>query len=734
LTLVAESLIIDLPNERVFIERLTGNLDSESLLSASQISIFTSISHPQELERIPESVLNANPTITISANEAHFPLTPHIIPKLKLLATADFVMQWQIHSLILDYSRRKLIFVDPVFKQVIKAEDPGWWCGFALQANTYEILYEGKTIGRSISPHSSGFRLSIIAEDGMMPKCHLWISRAIFHSHFEPVDIPQSIMCIEISKCYVEFTASRIPFRLIVEIDQLSSEIEKTAILQGHFGGSINAFVSNIREAIPLKLFAMEKPDFGRYGFPKLGELKMEHCSLSVFPDLLEIRCEKAVCVIGFCSDLFSLVSSLFPGKAKMRSAEELEALFRSSLDHSSASEDAEFPSLNEVPFPVNIMIDIAELELSVNFFDGRDLPELFDLRVFEKSPEFTFGEVSDLDFEFVTARRESRKLEISVFAQSKVSFGTNGADPFMRLELNSSHFDVRDHLPESRAKLMLSIESENQLKVGLDWFFKTNHCKLIVELPALGMFVDHHQLEFLGAFFSRNSAFGSRFVSESLRIDVFALRGRSLWLSAHLKCFLGIALEDLELSIPECVMTDISGFSTLIGKLAAFYSNKIGKWAFVSGLPVLSSFRKIADSIGRVFSVDIDELGVARGIGVALASILKTVAVETINTGGTMTSAMESLLKCSVELVSGEVVQDAGVMATLIMSCRAGYEDGGVMGGSGQFLKQMLRVVLTPGIVALRFSTRMLGYLKDSVEIDDKERKYEKDSCYVYV
>jgi hypothetical protein len=289
----------------------------------------------------------------------------------------------------------------------------------------------------------------------------------------------------------------------------------------------------------------------------------------------------------------------------------------------------------------------------------------------------------------------------------------------------------LRDFLPGSPARLLLSIEDEEPLTVTIDELH--GQYRIHVDLPNLGIFLTHQQLEFLADFFSRRRPFTDDLTFNRVQIREFALRGHSIWVCARLRYFLDISLEDVELKVAPCVLADVPDVPTLIGQVAAWYLEHMriaDISAVAGGLPVLNNLRRIAAAVGVAFAVDVHRLGLADGIGTAIGTVMRAVAAETVAAGSTITSLLSAILRSVIDVVSGETTNEVGfrvAVATLVVSARARADESTIGAGAAEVVRQFPRVVLAPGIVALGYATKMLKYLKQSLSHDKKGQKYEK-------
>jgi hypothetical protein len=252
------------------------------------------------------------------------------------------------------------------------------------------------------------------------------------------------------------------------------------------------------------------------------------------------------------------------------------------------------------------------------------------------------------------------------------------------------------------------------------------------VDLPGLGLFITSQQVEFLVDFFSKRRPFTDDLALKPIRIREFALRGQTLWVCARLRYFLDISLEDVYLKVAPCVLSDIPDIPTLIGQIAAWYIDHLritDVSAIVAGLPVLNNLRRIAGAVGVAVAVDIRRRGFVEGFGSAIGAVMRAIAAETVAAGSTITSMAGALLRSVIDTVSGETPNEVGfrvAVATLVVSARARAEEG-PLAAVAEVARQIPRVVLTPGAVALKYVTKMLRYLKHALVQDDKGVRYEK-------
>jgi hypothetical protein len=277
----------------------------------------------------------------------------------------------------------------------------------------------------------------------------------------------------------------------------------------------------------------------------------------------------------------------------------------------------------------------------------------------------------------------------------------------------------------------MFGIEDDRPLTLTIDEH--NGQYSVLLDLPNIGAFITHQQLEFLSEFFSRRRAFTDDRSLGPIQIRQFGMRGQNLWVCARLRYFLDISLEDVEMEVRPCVLVDVPDLPTLVGQVAAWYLEhlSLGEVAALSGgLPVLNNLRRIAAAVGVAVTVDVHRLGLMPGIGSAFGAVLKVIAAETVGAGSTVTSMIAGLLRAVIDSVSGESVNEVGfrvAIATLVVSARAKCEEGALSAGAVEVVRQIPRVMLAPGVVALKYATKMLKYLKRSLVPGTKEERYQR-------
>ena len=353
------------------------------------------------------------------------------------------------------------------------------------------------------------------------------------------------------------------------------------------------------------------------------------------------------------------------------------------------------------------ISISITGVTVSILFYGGYDFEKIFDLRILQKTPEFTNDdEVLDDGFEYVLTRNENPSLEIDTVVSLNLGIFLND-DISLRVIANSSMLDVIDHIPESKARLMLGLEErEKQISVIFD-IMKSDNLRLSVELPSLGIFITQNQIDFLIDFFDRSiPIFESDEIERPLKFDFFAIKGSSFLINAHFTFGLSVSIEDVTITLPMCAFASISSKEELVARLSEFYFDSLAWSAFsvASGLPVLSNFKRIGLAVYNLF----------RNFGGRSFSILmRTLATEVLNAGTCATSLTETLLSIAVEAGAGDEDWRRSPIASLIVTHRIGA---------------IPNVVLMPGLKLASGATKMLKYVKDKVNPNARqERKRTK-------
>ena len=603
-----------------------------------------------------------------------------------------------------------------------------------LNASTFSVSSDRGVVLRSLTMFASTITLSLSYDGEMIPQLNVLLKGALLAADLvKLVTIPKVHFEVEVRNVFVDYYLYDAPLRIIAEVSSFKTAFENAVIMSGHYDIFVTVHCSNKREPLPIRLFEMDKFDLVRYGFAQIGQIHMTDARLNVFDELKEIEADKAYAAFSFCSDSFELMSWFLAhisksGSEKSDPLDNMHDLFRSDRSRAefvTTCKGESFPQLpgmrdKGLPF---VSIKIRELVLSVSLFEGHDLGEVFDLRVLEKPLEFTEDDIEHIEFDVLSSRNENRGIEIYTTGQFELAFYRE--DSYTRWKFTSSSFQIRDHIPESKAKLMMNVEA-GQIVIDAD-VNQASEASLTLDLPDIGMLITHPQCAFLSEFFGRSRRFTSQVSRKRLSFRVFGMKVGKLTVCASLKYFLKISLEDVELDVPQFVMRGVPDVATLIGEIVIGYIQHMHASEalnLVSGLPVLRNITRVAESIGNIFTVDVRQLGIKQGIGVACGAVCRALANETVSVASSATSLMQNLLESAVSTLSGETNNAHGfktAIATLVITTRAGFEESGLKGATVGLVKQAPRVMLTPGIIAFKYATKMLSYLKDN-------NKYEKD------
>lgn len=547
----------------------------------------------------------------------------------------------------------------------------------------------------------------------------------------------ETVVKINIHNIFIDYMTFKMPSRAIAQLMEGKVNLSlKDSELNGSAVLAVAAYLSNMRQ--PLSLFSLQSPQLlSRCGFAQILKGVVNDLSFSLSKDQkFTLTANHATFAAGLCSDSFNLLLSVYAHilygleygdaqiyipqpKPKIDIKEELMESMRQSFiemkptnneNVSSETIKTFSPESSEIQLEKpshdpDVQILINDCNVSVLFYGGYDFEKIFDLRILEKSPPFNLDDASD-DFDFVLTRNENPSLEIdSVLSVSVGVF--SGDDINTRIVANSKYFDVIDHIPDSKARLMIGLEqSDREIGVLFD-ILSSGAFRLSLELPSIGVFLTQNQIDFLLDFFDRTIPLFDADKSETpLKFDFFCIKGSSLLINAHFSYILSVSIEDISINLPMCILSSISDKNELIARLSEFYFDSLAWSAFsvAGGLPVLSNFKRIGKAVYNLFR----HFG-----GKSFKVLMKTLATEALNAGTCATSLTETLLGFAVEAGAGDEDWRRSPIASLVVTHRIGA---------------IPNIVLMPGLKLASEATKMLRYVKDKVNPNARQdRKREK-------
>ncbi|OHT13405.1 hypothetical protein TRFO_16363 [Tritrichomonas foetus] len=556
------------------------------------------------------------------------------------------------------------------------------------------------------------------------------------------VPLPNIKVSSIFTEVFVDYISKYQPARIIGQISMFKLIFNEGV---AKFDTFISAFLSNERSPIPFDIFMHEPPPFNRYGFCEILQFNVRNGFYSLIDKGIDIP--QSNLAITLCSDSFEVLKCIFmeslEEKPKDTIVEEIQSNLTKSINMSLINkiEEMDFPeplvnNKDSSTKPI-FYFTCKEITLSILFYGGRDLNELFDLRILKKQLPFTNEIIEPLDFDLISPRNENECIELVTTSMINVE---SYEDRKLHFGLDMSLCDLIDHIKTSKARMILSTEFNGSILVNFDSYSviknednlgnkeSEDHCSISIELPKFGIFITNEQLQFFITFFSKTRPFTPSFsTKKDTIIDYFSLKGDSVCISANFKYFLSVSFDDVELSIKECVVANAENTANLIGQIVKFYLENIEKLNIITGLPVLSNFKRIGNAVVSLFTFDIERLGLARGLGISFGVLMRTLATETLNASTCVTSTAENLIKFAIKAISGDDEWGYGMktaLATLIISPKCKYDEKGITSATGEFLAQVPRVLLTPGVIALDSTTNMLRYLKNIVNPNERKIK----------
>lgn len=540
-------------------------------------------------------------------------------------------------------------------------------------------------------------------------------------------------MHIEGSNIFADYVSLSTPFRAISSIDFISGDIEidDKKNFKFSFDTKMNLYISNMRVPLPISIFMKPHTIFTSYDFSQILSLDIKSFNFQnqELPHRLTI--EHLHSYVMFCPDSLTLIISLFSNHNQIQPTFSSEHLREDLQDHFNSDEnpvsiDEEIPSLPLTEEKPRMHIFSDDISINILANSGRDLTELFDLRVIKQQLIFV-NDLIENDFEIIPPRNESQSIEANI----TLSFNCLLYQSMSRIEVEVPIFDVIDHLSQSPARLMFGLEN-GSAKFSGDFFNDGNKNRLIIELPNIGACITQPQIEFLANYLDTNDflIIPSSQISSDPIFDFIAIKAGYATVTAHFKFFLAVSLEDVKFPLGNNIIHDQPFYESLVSYFLDSFS-KMGFLSIVSGLPVFSSISKIGKSIKSIFTVDKQRFGAGKGFLHGCGTLLKTIATETLNAGVCASSVASKIIDYTVEGIGGKDYREKGfktALATLIVESKSKYDEKGVVAAGGEFLKQIPRVILSPGIVLLNETSNLLQTAKDHVNPElRKEMKYNK-------
>lgn len=579
---------------------------------------------------------------------------------------------------------------------------------------------------------------------GKIPELFISLQNMIFSYPFTFPDIKsllpnQTKLVFHFEHIFIDIVAKNFAARMLAEINTFNSSMEiNSPTIFGEFSLNSKLYLSNIRNPLPLKLFQLRIIPYDEYGFAKIGEIHAIDSSFRALGERVQLHFNQPKINLSFCADSYeatvSILSYIISGECEeIESTEILESQLQESLT-ASVNQDAKEVIQNnsvkqdfEPSFASLFVTSFDDVELQINFFAGFDLSEIFDLKILNKQLPYTDENIEPCDFVFVTRRDESQSLQLSMIANISVHMRPN-----IFVSLNASTFNIIDSLPNSPSKLLLGNESKLIMKSMIDSDKKD--CKMMIDFQEIGLYITHEQIRFLSEFFSHSHPYIHTRSSKMLSFSYFSISPIKIRLAANFKYFLNVNIEDVDFEFPFFSCGYCEDSSILFGELAEFYLNQVNRPGFldiISGLPALSNLKRLANAFKTLFTFDISKFGFFQGFGKASGALLQTIATEAISVTTGTANVAERFISYAVNSIAGDENQKMGfqtALATLIITTKTKLENGGASIAAENVLRQIPRLILTPGLVVIDKTTQILNQIKEKINPNaDKDRKYQK-------
>lgn len=595
---------------------------------------------------------------------------------------------------------------------------------------------------------------------------------------------------IHTGKFFVDYTTLNMPARAILQMNHIDVSIIDGNSSPFSFCAEISndsdLFFSNMRENLPLIIFAQDSFPALQYSFVHIAELKLPKLIIDYDVKRVIIGAEPINCNMYCCWDSLNVFLSFIAhveydldNNAEQPEVREFDLpdhllSFKSQvsqtlqLDHdvdvsqSILSSAHEFDNMEELINSVvknhdsdqeeestiefsndddmvtsfepsstesTLHMNIDSVNLSLKIYQGRDLGQIYDLKPRESYPIMTDDDTMDFDFEIVPTRDEMNYCDWVI--KSNLSGVKFPDDPLisMRFMMSCKVFEIQDHLPESPYKVFFQIEKEpDVVQITLDILKTTaqrTEISLRWKIPDFVLLVSQEQLAYYSSVVDINvPKFPSDYVNdEPLAVQYCEIVGKKVRISAHFRYWLDVNLDDIVFNVPKCSLFAIRGFDTMIGEVVEFY---VGEITRPGAIAVMSTGLPVIKNIRRV--------------GGAIRDLF-TFDTREFGVGKGIAKSFEALLKiiATETLNAGANVTTIGErflsVALEVLSGEGSSDDAMKQGvatliikNDENSLKQLPTMILAPGILSLQKLTEMFKSIRNRINPNfSKFEKYRK-------